>query len=357
MTTPAPPAPRMSATDIRRLWQLAGLIMATFLVAYLCYKILHPFLPGLVWAVALAIVARPLQRRLERRIKNRTLSSLIAMLVIVLLVVIPAIVITEQVVAEAVGAVRTIASPEARARISNALSDHRRLALAWQWVQQRVDLGQQAQMLTGRIGAALPAAFAVSLNGLTQFLVALFSMFFMLRDSEYFLRALRFFIPLSEGDATDVFARVQQTVEATLRGRVVVAAIQGALGGLMFAILGLPAALLWGTVMAVLSLVPLIGAFVVWIPAALYLAISGSAGKALILAIWGVFVVGTADNFLYPILVGRDLQQHTLKLFFALLGGVAAFGLSGVIIGPVTFALADALLEVWSGGNRKVDAS
>jgi predicted PurR-regulated permease PerM len=116
----------------------------------------------------------------------------------------------------------------------------------------------------------------------------------------------------------------------------------------MFWFLGLPGAILWGTVMAVFALIPMLGAFVVWVPAALFLLATGHPGKALILTIWGAVVIGTADNVLYPILVGKDLHLHTITIFFSVLGAVAAFGVSGLVIGPVIFAIADALLEIWS---------
>ena len=131
--------------------------------------------------------------------------------------------------------------------------------------------------------------------------------------------------------------RVNDTIFATIYGTAAVAAVQGLLGGLMFWWLGLPAALLWGVVMAVLSMVPLLGAFVVWVPAAIFLLIQGSWVKALILTGWGAGVVGTIDNLLRPVLVGRRLNLHTVLAFISVVGGLLVFGSSGLVLGPVSW--------------------
>ena len=144
-----------------------------------------------------------------------------------------------------------------------------------------------------------------------------------------------------------VFSRVGNTVHATIYGTLVVAAIQGTLGGLMFWWLGLPAPVLWGLVMGMLAVVPVLGAFIVWIPAALLLALEGSLGKALILALWGGVVVGGIDNLIYPILVGNRLKLHTIPAFMAIVGGLIVFGASGLILGPVTLTVTVVLLEIW----------
>jgi predicted PurR-regulated permease PerM len=141
--------------------------------------------------------------------------------------------------------------------------------------------------------------------------------------------------------------RVSDTIFATVYGTLLVSAAQGLLGGLMFWWLGLPAPLLWGVVMALLAVVPVLGAFVIWVPAALFLALEGSWGKALILTIWGAGVVGTIDNLLRPILVGRRLNQHTVFAFISVVGGVILFGPAGLILGPVIIAITAELLEIW----------
>jgi len=149
-----------------------------------------------------------------------------------------------------------------------------------------------------------------------------------------------------------LFDNVSDTVHATLYGTLVVAVVQGTLGGLMFWWLDLAAPLLWGIVMGLLAVVPVLGAFIIWIPAAIFLVLEGSGEKALLLALWGGIVVGGIDNLLYPMLVGRRLKMHTVIAFISIVGGLIVFGPSGLILGPVIFTITRLLLDIWSSQNR-----
>jgi predicted PurR-regulated permease PerM len=181
----------------------------------------------------------------------------------------------------------------------------------------------------------------------------LYLLFYFLRDRRSALDALRALSPLTRSEMDHLFARLDDTVHATIYGTLAVAMVQGLLGGLMFWWLGLPAPWLWGVVMGLLAVVPVLGAFIVWIPAALFLALEGSLGKALILTLWGTVVVGTIDNLLQPILVGRRLRLHTVLAFIAVVGGLMLFGASGLILGPLILATTQVLLEIWSARTRQ----
>jgi len=180
--------------------------------------------------------------------------------------------------------------------------------------------------------------------------------FYFLRDRSVLLKSVRSLSPLSEKDMNRMFDGVNDTVHATLYGTFAVAVVQGTLGGLMFWWLDLPAPLLWGAVMAMLAVVPVLGAFIVWIPAAIFLFLQGSEGKALLLTLWGSIVVGGIDNLLYPILVGTQLKMHTVLAFVSLVGGLIVFGTSGLILGPVIFTVTKILLETWSRQNSDEQA-
>lgn len=343
-----------SRHTFRENLKFAVLVIATLFTAYLCYRILLPFASALIWAVALAIIAQPVHRRLGAKIRNRNLCAAIMVVVLTVALVLPVVFVAEQIVSQASDVVHTLGSPEGRAKVLAPILSHPRGAQAVQWLQQHVKLDEQAQTVFSKAGSAVPAAFMGSLGGLAQLAIALFTTFFLLRDGDYFLRGLRSLVPLSERDTADVLSRVQRTIDASVRGRLLIALLQGALGGVMFWFLGMPAPVLWGAVMALFALVPMLGAFIVWIPAALFLLVTGHPAKAAILVGWGALVIGTADNLLYPVLVGKDLRMHTLAIFFSVLGGVAAFGASGLVMGPVVFAVADALIEIWGrrGGDR-----
>jgi predicted PurR-regulated permease PerM len=176
--------------------------------------------------------------------------------------------------------------------------------------------------LGGLLGGTIRTAVQVA--------VALFALFFFFRDRDQVLNGLKSVMPLSDEETTRLFGSVASMVRATIYGNVFTSVIQGALGGLMFWVLGIPAALLWAVGMFLLSLVPNLGSFLIWGPAAAWLAISGQWVRAMILVGWGVAVVGSIDNILYPILVGREVRIHTLLLFVSLAGGVLLFGASGL---------------------------
>ena len=188
-----------------------------------------------------------------------------------------------------------------------------------------------------------------------EVVLAFYLLFYFLRDRDAARRLLRNLLPLTHDEMDRLFGRVVDTVQATIYGTVAVAAVQGTLGGLMFWVLGLSTPILWGLVMGLLAIVPVLGAFVVWIPAAIFLALDGSWGKAVVLAIWGAVVVGGIDNVLRPLLVGNRLRLHTVPTFISMIGGLVLFGTPGFILGPLAATVTILLVETWgSRGNKPV---
>jgi len=199
----------------------------------------------------------------------------------------------------------------------------------------------------GRLGN-LGASFARgSVFQIMEILLAFYLLFYFLRDRHAAGRQMREWSPLTASETEQLIGRVVETVQATIYGTAAVAMMQGALGGLMFWLLGLPAPLLWALVMGMLSIVPVLGAFVVWIPAALLLALDGDWGKATILAVWGAVVIGGSDNLLRPILVGARLRLHTVPAFISMVGGIFLFGAPGFILGPLAFVVTMLFMEIW----------
>jgi predicted PurR-regulated permease PerM len=154
-------------------------------------------------------------------------------------------------------------------------------------------------------------------------------------------------VPLSPRESEQVRGNVRDTIAAVVFGTLAVAVVQGILGGIIFWWLDLPAPILWGAVMAVLAILPLFGAALVWVPAAAWLAINGDWDKALVLVAWGTFVVGVIDNLLYPLLVKDRLRLHAVPVFIGVLGGIFAFGATGFVLGPLILAVAMALIDIW----------
>jgi predicted PurR-regulated permease PerM len=331
------------------------LLVATGLAVYVCYRLARPFLPALAWALALAVVAHPLHDWIERRLRRANLAAGVAVVLVAVAIVGPTVLLTQRLGREVAWGVGWVQSEYTSGHWRAALERHPWLATVLSWFGGGVDVGGAAERLLSTLSSNIPSALTGSVWAVAELLITLFALFYFFRDRRPALRALRSLVPLSEAEVEEVFRRVTDTIYAIVYGTLTVALVQGLLGGLMFWVLGLPAALLWGAVMALLAVVPVLGAFVVWAPAALFLALTGSWGKAIVLTVWGVGVVSLIDNLLYPILVGKRLRLHTLVVFIAIVGGVPLLGSAGVILGPAALAVTVALVDIWrrrtSGGR------
>ncbi|HYL36274.1 MAG TPA: AI-2E family transporter [Bryobacteraceae bacterium] len=323
------------------------------LVVYLCWRIVAPFLPALCWAFALALIAGPIYSWLVGRALPRSLAALIIISLVMVVVIGPAIVLAGALAKEASDVVNRVASDAGMKSVRDGIENSTLAGPAFRWLDSRYDLPkealQMARSVAGWVSATVSSMLAGSIWLLTQITVTMFVLFYFLRDGQTIRRKVRSVIPLSAADTDLLFERIAQTIRVSLGGKIVVAAIQGTLGGLMFSWLGLPAPVFWGSMMAVLSILPVIGAFVVWLPAAIAFALQGDWQHALILAGWGVLIIHPVDNILGPMLVGSALRMHTLLMFFSIIGGLAAFGASGVVLGPVTIAVAAGLMELADG--------
>jgi predicted PurR-regulated permease PerM len=183
----------------------------------------------------------------------------------------------------------------------------------------------------------------------------LFAMYYLFRDGEKIAMKLPDQIPLERDRAVRILTHTREIISASVYGVLVIAIIQGTLGGLMFWFLGIPSSLVWGVLMTLLSTIPMAGAFVVWVPAAVILAISGHWIQAVILTLWGSVVIGTIDNFVRPKLVGQKAKMHELVIFFSVLGGLSLFGVLGILLGPVVVAITIALLEVLGESSESIN--
>lgn len=324
------------------------LMAVTVAGLYLSYRLAAPFVPAMAGALALAVLFAPLHRWLERRLGNGNLAAGVCVLVVALIVVVPVIMIASRLFDELGRGAQAIQALVESGSWRAAFDRHALLAPIGQWLDKQVDLpavvAPAASWLTST-GASLVQGSVVQAIGAV---LVFYMLFYMLRDRAIAMRSLRSLSPLSIPDMSRLFTEVTDTVHATVYGTLVIAVIQGALGGLMFWWLGLPEPLLWGIVMGLLAIVPVLGAFVVWVPAAIFLALAGNIGSALLLTVWGALVVGGIDNLLYPMLVGNRLKMHTLVAFVSIVGGLIVFGPSGLILGPVVFTVTRLLLQIWN---------
>lgn len=331
----------------RRHLHVVELVAATAIGLYLCYRMALPFAPALTWALALAILFMPAHRWLASRVARASLAAFLSVVAIALVVAAPAAVLAPRLVAEAANGADTIRTRIESGEWQSALDTHPRIAPAVRWAERQVDLPGGVATIAGWLTTSTASLVAGSAMQVLDLLLTFYLLFYFLRDRDAGLRALRALSPLKKADMDRLLSRVSDTVFATVYGTLAVAVVQGALGGLMFWWLGLPAPLLWGLVMAMLAVVPVLGAFIIWVPAACVLALEGSWGSSLILVLWGSIVVGGIDNLLYPILVGNRLKLHTVPAFIAIVGGLFVFGPSGLILGPVALTVTLLLVEIW----------
>ena len=330
----------------RRRTRVLVLLAITIAGLAVCYLLLAPFLSALAWALALAILFTPIHRRIEAKMNNRSFAAFISVLLAGLIIMLPATLLGSRLVIEAARGAVTLKEKIESGEWRRAMEGHETLALVAQWIDQF-----DFQSAIGNAASGLAATTASFVQGwvvqLVTVLLAFYLLFYFLRDRKAALDWLREISPLSEHEMTRLFDRAVDTVQATLYGTVAVAVLQGALGGLMFWWLGLPNPLLWGLVMGLMSAIPVLGTFVIWVPVAVFLALEGNWAKALILAVWGTVIVGAVDNLLHPVLVGDRLRLHTIPAFIAIVGGVILFGPSELILGPLVVTVTVFVLEIW----------
>jgi predicted PurR-regulated permease PerM len=349
MSDPAHPDPPVNREGwwTREHALVVVLVVATALLLFLCWQLMQPLMSPLAWALALAVVGHPLHGWIARRIDKPGLAAGLAVAAIAVIIVAPVIFVGNSIVREAVPGVKVIQAGLEDGKWREQLASSPRFGSTFSAIEKHANLGSQLQGMATEVGKRVTQVVTGSAWALVELLVTLFILFYLFRDRREALGTLRSLVPLSERETDEVFTRVSDTIHATIFGTLVVATVQGTLGGLMFWWLGLPAPVLWGAVMALLAIMPVLGASIIWLPAAIFLAVNGEWGKAAILTAWGGVVVALIDNLLYPILVGKELRLHTVPVFFAIVGGLAIFGAAGLILGPVVLALTDAILEIW----------
>ncbi|MDE3197289.1 MAG: AI-2E family transporter, partial [Acidobacteriota bacterium] len=299
-----------------RVLRIAALLAMAGAVIWLCWNLVAPFVSGFTWGLTIAVVCAPLRNWLFRRMRHGPATILIIGAVL-LLIAVPLSLVLGQFFQELVRAQESVGAWLHAENWKQSISQHRLFGPLWNWADREIGIASLAQQGTASLTRFIAPTVMKSAGFFAQSGVALFALFFFLRDQEVFLAALRRALPFSDGQTDFFMERISAAVRSAVYGRLFAGLLQGALGGVVFAIVGLPAPVFWGALMAFLSILPLLGAPVVWIPACLFLVFDDHWVKALIVAVWGVAVINPVDNILYPILVGGKLGLHPLALFVA----------------------------------------
>lgn len=314
----------------------------------LCF-VLAPFFSTILWGAILALIFQPVQRWLVVRFRHRrNLAALTTLLLCVVIVILPTLVVAGTLIQQIASAYAQVRSGSMDigthfSEIVHALPQSVQNLLA------RYDLmdlsGLQQRLSTSAAQASqFLAQQALNLGHNTiQFVISfgvmLYLFFFLVRDAREISLVVRDAIPLDEAHKQHLLRKFTTVIRATVKGNLAVAAVQGTLGGLALWVVGVQGALLWGVVMALLSLLPAVGAALVWVPVAVYFIATGALVKGVGLALFGTFVIGTVDNVLRPVLVGKDTRLPDWVVLISTLGGMSLFGINGFVIGPLIAAL------------------
>jgi predicted PurR-regulated permease PerM len=316
------------------------------LVSLLFLYLLKPFFNAIFWAGVIGIMFSPLQMRLTKKWQSQNLAALTTLAVCLLLGIFPSLLILSSLFRESVDLFHRIQSGEIDPSL---FIDH--IREGFPIVQElfeslNIDLGMVKERLSS---AAIAASQFLAQNTIAigqntvQFFVSLgitiYLTFFILRDGPWLVALIIKALPLGDQREHQLKDKLVEVTRATVKGSLVVAIVQGSLGGIIFGILGIPGSVLWGVVMTLLSLIPVVGAGLVWGPVAVYLFAVGQWEQGLILTLFGAGVIGLVDNILRPILVGRDTKLPDYIVLLSTLGGFALFGMSGFVLGPVVAAV------------------
>lgn len=331
-----------------------GLLLLLTVVSVALAWILWPFYGAILWGAIIAVLFSPVYRRLLPRVKQRrTFAALLTMLLVLLIVVVPFALITASLSREAMAIQERIQSGEVDPglyfrNVFNALPN---------WIGSLLDrfglvnfdvLQRRLSEVLAQ-GSKLLATQALNIGQITfdfvvSLFIALYLAFFLIRDGYAVVGLIQRAIPLPMAHRKDLVEKFITVVRATVKGNVLVAVIQGALGGIAFWFLGITGALLWAVLMAFLSLLPAVGAGLVWAPVAIYCLVTGAVWQGIALTAYGVLVIGLVDNLLRPILVGKDTRMPDYVVMISTIGGMAVMGINGFVVGP---AIAAMFIAVW----------
>lgn len=346
-------------TDKIRMSSSHWVLIAALLAAgYACYLVVQPYVNSIVMAFILSLLMFPAHQWIENRLPGKqNLAAFLSCLVLTFIIVIPLLAVFGAIVQQGSVASQGVYKWVTQGGIETLFNTP--------WVVKALDFareylpfdGLEPQQIAQKIGE-LASQFGTNLvaisarilgdatNFLMDFLLMLFVLFFLLRDHDSIIKALRHILPLSRSQEDRLLDEVEKVSKSAVLGSFLTALAQGFAGGIGMWIVGFPA-LFWGTMFGFASFIPVVGTALIWIPAALYLVVTGDTNWGIFLAIWSAVVVGSIDNLLRPLLMQGSAGMNTLMIFFSLLGGIQLFGLIGLIYGPLIFAVTIVLFNIY----------
>ncbi|MGB5327361.1 MAG: AI-2E family transporter [Gammaproteobacteria bacterium] len=327
------------------------LALMTIAISALFFSMISQFLMAIFLAGLFSALARPVYRYLKLRFRgHRHFASVTTMLLMIVVVLIPLMLLVGIIVGQAIDVGQSVTpwvtqyidQPD---RITTYLQH---LPFYEQLLPYREIILEKTGQLVGSISKLIVNGLSSATLGTANFLfmtfVFLYTTYFLQMDGVKLIKKILYYLPLGSDDENLMLEKFTSVTRATLKGSLLIGILQGGLAGFAFAFAGIDNAVFWGSVMAVLSIIPAIGSALVWGPACVILIMQGSVGAGVGLLIFCGLVVGSVDNILRPILVGKDTKMHELMIFFGTLGGIMMFGISGVVIGPL---IASLFVTIW----------
>ncbi len=346
---------------------LIFIIFLTLISIYLLYQVLLPFLSSIIWAILLAMVFYPVFQKLRRLLRKReVLSAIIMTLLVLIVIVLPFSFLMASLASEVVDLYHQIEEMSRTGQLQSYLERLREAPLLRGLLAalgQHFDFSQMDPLPLliknlNQISTFIFNQTTVLLKGFSTFVAGFFftllSLYYLFKDGSQLFERLKEIVPLPSKQRDLLIQRFKDMIYATIYGGILIAIIQGALGGLSFWVLGLPSPIFWGTAMALLSFIPIGGTALIWAPAGIILLIEGTVLKGLILLALGVFVISMVDNLLRPFFISAKTKIHPLLLFFAVLGGIQAFGLIGLVAGPLIATLFLTMVEIYTQGINPI---
>jgi len=333
---------------------------ALLLLGYFVFLIVEPFLVPLAWSAVMAIFFSPLHERLEKRLKP-TPAALVSTLGVTFLLVVPALVVMAYTARQAVDA-----AAKAQAVLTHQNSNATDRAESWLKKRlpasmQDTDFSEQLRQAAEKAAAYLAGKLTGLVRNVVRFFVdlflMLFALFFMFREGHEVVRGVRHLLPFDSEIQSEMLEESRELIFASIAVALVIALMQGALGGLAFTLVGISLPVFWAVLIAFFSLVPVVGSALIWVPAALWIAWNGHWGKAIVIAAISGGIAGIADNFVRPLLLRNRTRLNELLLFISVLGGIDVFGLLGIVAGPTIMAAAMGVFRVYMEHRDELEES
>ena len=336
-----------------------AVLAVTGLALYLCWLMLQPFLGVLLWAVVLAIIFYPVHKRILDRVRRPGISAFLSVALVIVVFITPLAFVVISLINELSDIVRT--APAQFSQIADPANPL--LGKVSEWMQKRFGIDPLTvqtialEQLKNAGSAVLERSLGVVRNlvgAIVKAFFVIFTMYYLFRDGERIVKILPTVLPFTAEQSSMIIRRTNEVISASVYGVVTIATLQGFLGGFAFWVLGVPSPILWGVVLAFVCMIPVLGSFLVWIPASIHLMLTGHWTKAILLIAWGALVISTVDNLLRPRLIRSGTKLHELFIFFSVLGGLSVFGLLGIVLGPIVLAITMALLSSFKTSEPSV---